>query len=189
MHPISHLLLGWSLAHLAGLEKRDRMLVTVAAVIPDLDGLGVVADILTEKSAHPLELYGEYHHVLAHNLAFGAFISLLAIALARRRVLAPLLVFLSFHVHLLVDLTGSRGPDGYQWPIPYLAPFSEAWTFTWRHQWDLKAWPNVTATLILLALTFYWSWKRGRSPLEMVSERADAALTATLRARFGAQRP
>jgi membrane-bound metal-dependent hydrolase YbcI (DUF457 family) len=185
MHPISHLLIGWTLAEGARLEKRDRMLVTLASVIPDLDGLGVIPDILTEKSRHPLDLYGEFHHVLGHNLAFGCFLALLAIPLARRRGLAPLLVFLTFHLHLLTDLAGSRGPDGYQWPIPYLLPFSDAWTLAWRHQWGLKAWPNVASTLVLLALTLYWSWKRGRSPLEILSPRADMALTKTLRARFG----
>ena len=49
MHPITHLLVGWTLANAAGLGKRDRMLVTVAGVIPDIDGLGVLADVLTER--------------------------------------------------------------------------------------------------------------------------------------------
>jgi hypothetical protein len=161
------------------------MLVTVAGVIPDLDGLGVVADILTEKTKHPLFLYDQYHHVLMHNLGFGIMLALIAIPLAKRRIFAPILVFLSFHLHLLGDIVGSRGPDGYQWPIPYLLPFSNAWNSTWQYQWGLKAWPNVTITLVLLALTLYWSWKQGRSPLEMVSSNGDAALTRTLRLRFG----
>ncbi len=29
----------------------------------------------------------------------------------------PLLVLFSFHLHLLGDLVGARGPDGDQWPI------------------------------------------------------------------------
>jgi hypothetical protein len=96
-----------------------------------------------------------------------------------------LLVLLSFHLHLFGDLVGSRGPDGYQWPIPYLEPFSGAWQLAWSHQWGLKAWPNVTLTIGLLALTLYWSWRRGRSPVEILSTRADASLARTLRARFG----
>jgi inner membrane protein len=185
MHPISHLLIGWALANTAGLEKRDRMLVTVAGVVPDLDGLGVIADILTEKARHPLYLYDTYHHVLMHNLGFGLLLALLALSLGRRRICAGGLVILSFHLHLLGDLVGSRGPDGYQWPIPYLWPFSEAWQLAWSHQWGLKAWPNVSITVVLLALTLYWAWKRGRSPLELVSGKGDAALVRTLRHRFG----
>jgi len=185
MHPISHLLIGWSLASAAGLERRDRMLVTLAGLIPDLDGLGVVADVLTEKSRHPLYLYDQYHHVLLHNALFGLFLTLVALLFARRKALTPALVAFSFHLHLLGDIAGSRGPDGDQWPIPYLSPFSDAWQLTWSHQWGLKAWPNVSVTLLLLAMTLYWAWQKGRSPLELVSSRADAALTRTLRARFG----
>jgi hypothetical protein len=185
MHPISHLLVGWTLANSAGLEKRDRMLVTIAGVIPDLDGLGVVMDIATEKTKHQLYLYDQFHHILLHNLGFGILLTLIAIPTTKRRIFAPLLVILSFHLHLLGDIVGSRGPDGYQWPIPYLLPFSNAWHLTWEHQWGLKAWPNVTITLVLLAITLYWRWKQGRSPLEMISSRGDAAITNALRARFG----
>lgn len=185
MHPVSHVLIGWALANTARLEKRDRLLVTLAAFVPDLDGLGVFADMLTEGTSHPLYLYDTYHHILMHNLAFGLFLTLVAAAFARRRLMASLLVLLGFHLHLLGDIVGSRGPDGYQWPIPYLAPFSDAWQFAWSGQWDLKAWPNVSLTLLLMALTLYWTWQRGRSPLELLSSRADAALARTLRTRFG----
>jgi len=40
-----------------------------------------------------------------------------------------LLAFVSFHLHLAEDILGSRGPDGYQWPIRYLKPFSQAAEF------------------------------------------------------------
>lgn len=187
MHPISHLLVGWTLANWARLGKRDRMLVTIAGVLPDMDGIGVVADILTEKTQNPLYFYDTYHHALAHNLCFGILMTVMAAFLARRKVFTAIMVFISFHLHLLGDIAGSRGPDGYQWPIPYLFPFS-TWNLTWRYQWELKAWPNVTTTLALLALTLYWSWKRGRSPLEIISTSWDRALTTTLRTRFGAPR-
>jgi len=29
-------------------------------------------------------------------------------------------------------MLGSRGPDGYQWPIPYLSPFSSAVQLSWK---------------------------------------------------------
>ncbi len=185
MHPVTHLLIGWTLANSTRLNKRDRLLVTVTGFVPDLDGLGVFADILTEKTSHPLYLYDTYHHVLMHNLAFGFFLAILAAVLAERRIASSMLAFLSFHLHLLGDIVGSRGPDGYQWPIPYLMPFSNAWQLAWSGQWGLKAWPNVTLTLLLMALTLYWTWKRGRSPIELVSSKGDSALVRTLRARFG----
>jgi inner membrane protein len=95
-----------------------------------------------------------------------------------------LLALVSFHIHLLEDVLGSRGPEGYQWPIPYLAPFSPVLQLTWHGQWGLNAWQNVLITIVLLLITLWLAWRRGFSPLEMVSTRADVALIASLRRRF-----
>ncbi len=51
----------------------------------------------------------------------------------------------------------------------------------------LCPWPNFVLVILFLGLIFYLAWKRGFSPLEMISERADQAFIATLRARFGLQ--
>jgi len=104
---------------------------------------------------------------------------------SRRRFTAAALALLSFHLHLFGDLLGSRGPDGYQWPIPYLLPFSDAWQLAWDGQWALNAWPNVAITIALLGLTLYWAWKRGFSPMEIVSRTLDQAVVVALRRRFG----
>jgi hypothetical protein len=50
------------------------------------------------------------------------------------------------------DLVGSRGPAGYQWPIPYLLPFSNSWHWTWKGQWALNAWPNILITIIAVSI-------------------------------------
>jgi hypothetical protein len=94
------------------------------------------------------------------------------------------MVFLSFHLHLLCDLVGARGPDGYQWPIPYLKPFSNSVQLTWSHQWILNGWQNFVITSILLFVALWIAWRRGESPLQFASERADRALTQALRTRF-----
>ena len=54
MHPLTHTLIGWSLAHAVPLTRRDRALVTLAGMIPDIDGLGLVFELLTRQSPHPL---------------------------------------------------------------------------------------------------------------------------------------
>jgi len=184
MNPVSHLLISWVAANTADLSSRDRALVTLAGVVPDIDGLGLFAEILTEQTTIPLLWYNKYHHVLCHNLGFGLLLAVTAIVLGIRRWMTAFLVLVVFHLHLLGDLVGSRGPDDYQWPISYLSPFSNRWKLIWTGQWELNAWPNVLITALFLAGTIYIGWKKGRSPLELVSKRADAAFVSILRRQY-----
>jgi inner membrane protein len=182
MSPVTHFFTGWVFANCFQLDRRDRAIVTLACVAPDIDGLGIIPELLTRNSAHPLLWFSQYHHSL-HNLAFAFVIAALAFAFAEQKWKAAALAFISFHIHLFEDLLGSRGPDGYRWPIPYLSPFS-SFQFTWRGQWGLNAWPNVLITIVLLLVTMWLAWRRGFSPLEMVSQAADRAFVAVLRRRY-----
>jgi hypothetical protein len=223
MNPITHFLAGWMVANAPGLERRERAVVAIAGVVADFDGLGVVADYLTRHSAHPTNWWGEYHHVLGHNITFGVAVSACAwlTAAIRKRdavgqAVEPVLskskstvnskslpspsfrtvgrlsykwkvaalAFLSFHLHILGDLVGARGPEGEQWAIPYLNPFTDSVQLVWSGQWALNAWPNFAITFALLAAAFYLARVRGFSPLEIVSRRADAAFVEALRRRF-----
>lgn len=186
------------------------MLVVASAVAPDLDGAGLVPELLTRNSSHPLLWFSQYHHAL-HTLAFALACTIAAYLIAgpwanftlrptvfdpgvpgRRLLTHPwltaLLVFLSFHLHLLCDLIGARGPDGYQWPIPYLKPFSDAWQLTWHGQWALNGWQNFVFTVVLLASTLWIAWKYGSSPLELISGTANRAFTQALRQRLLSKR-
>jgi len=183
MSPVTHFFTGWVLANCARLQRRDRAIVTLACVAPDIDGLGIIPELLTRSSSHPLLWFSLYHHSL-HSLPFAVVVAVLAGVFGVQRWKSALFAFVSFHLHLLEDLVGSRGPDGYQWPIPYLSPFSSALQFTWRGQWALNAWPNVVITLVLLVATFYLIWRNGFSPLEMISQRAEAAYMRAFRYRF-----
>lgn len=189
MSPITHFLVGWTVANAAALPRRDRALVAVAGIIPDLDGAGLIAEVLTRNTAHPLNWWSDYHHVLGHNLGFALVIVVAVFAFGQRRWLTSALAALSFHLHLLCDIVGARGPDGHQWPIPYLSPFSKAWDLTWSGQWALNAWPNFVLTTATLLLALYWAWRRGYSPLEMISLRADRAVVQALRRRLGNPAP
>lgn len=184
MSPVTHFLMGWVVANTANLDRKERAAVTIAGVVPDIDGLGTIVEKLTRGWDRPLLWFSEYHHVLAHNLGFALLVAAASFMLATRRWKTAALVFVSFHLHLLGDLVGGRGPDGYQWPIPYLLPFSNAWQWSWQGQWELNAWPNFVITIAALLVTFYLAWKRGYSPLEMISPFADRAFVDTLRYRF-----
>lgn len=184
MSPVTHFLVGWMVANVPrGIGRRERAAIALAGVAPDIDGLGAIVEVATRHSAHPLTWFSDYHHIL-HNLLFALVVAAVALAVARRqRWLTAALALLSFHLHLLGDIVGARGPDGYGWPVPYLLPFSH-WSWTWPGQWPLNGWQNLALTGVCLVLTFYLAWRRGYSPLEIVSPRADRALVAALRARF-----
>lgn len=183
MSPVTHFFSGWVFANCFDLSRRDRALVTLACVAPDVDGLGIIPELLTRNSAHPLLWFSLYHHSL-HNLTFAVVIAVLAYAVAEQKWKAGILALLSFHIHLFEDVLGSRGPEGYQWPIPYLAPFSPNIQLMWRGQWGLNAWQNILITIVLLLITLWLAWRKGFSPLEMISAKADRALVTALRQRY-----
>ena len=207
MSPVTHFFAGWLLAsvspsgHPIKLTRREKALVVAAAVAPDIDGIGIIPELLTRNTSHPLLWFSQYHHTL-HTLAFSLVCTVAAYLIAgplagftfgpsieKRRSpahpgLTAFLVFVSFHLHLLCDLIGARGPDGDQWPIPYLKPFSNSIQLAWHGQWALNAWQNFVITGIFLLSTLWIAWKYASSPLELVSQPANRALTQTLRQRF-----
>ena len=96
MSPITHFLSGWVLANCAKLNRRDRAIVTVAGIIPDVDGLGIVPELLTRNSTHPLLWFTLYHHSL-HNLAFALVVASLAFVMATRKWTTGILALASFY--------------------------------------------------------------------------------------------
>jgi membrane-bound metal-dependent hydrolase YbcI (DUF457 family) len=184
MSPITHFLVGWNLANATELNQRERLMVSVVGIIPDLDGFGIGIDLLTRSSDNPTDLWGEYHHVLGHNIGFAVTVSIFVWLTSRNKMKATLLAWISFHLHLLGDLFGARGPDGDQWPIPYLLPFSDSWQWVWQGQWALNAWPNMLITAGLILSTLILACRKGFSPLEIISLKADKIFVDTIQARF-----
>lgn len=186
MSPITHLLASWSMAELTRLDRRDRAVIAWVGLAPDLDGLGVLPDLAARLlGMGDPALYGRLHHALLHGLLGALLVPACALAFAHRRVRTFLWCVAVVHLHLLCDLVGSRGPAAEDiWPIPYLAPFSEAWTFEWAGQWALNAWPNVFFTLGLLAFVFVRAATADSSPVQLFSEKAHAAFVTTVQARW-----
>jgi inner membrane protein len=196
MSPVTHFFTGWLVASATTvpLTRQEKIFVVAAAIAPDLDGLGLIPELLTRNSAHPLLWFSLYHHSL-HTLTFALVCTLAAFFIDRNATshnhhasaspwLTAGLVFISFHLHLLCDLLGARGPEGYQWPIPYLKPFSNAMELTWHGQWALNGWQNFIFTALLLLTTFWLAWRNGTSPLELISPSANQAFIHALRQRF-----
>src|SRR5689334_21948912 len=75
MSPVTHFLIGWVAGAAADLDHRERVLVALGGVAPDADAFGVVPELLTRNSQHPLPWFTQYHHVLFHNLVFALVIT------------------------------------------------------------------------------------------------------------------
>lgn len=106
-----------------------------------------------------------------------------------RRWRVLLLVFASFHLHLLCDVLGSRGPNPVDiWPIHYLGPFSRNLTVTWADQWALNAWQNLVFTAALIAWMLYRGIRHGATVVSLVSDRVDKIVVQALRNRWSPRR-
>lgn len=186
MHVVTHIFAGWLLADETGLAHRDKALVAWASVAPDADGLGVVVDLANDILGRAGTTYYEtYHHYLGHGLLGAAVTTALVYAGALNKRKTALFALLSFHLHLLMDIFGSRGSNPIDiWPINYLAPFSLTPRVAWSGQWPLTGWQNTTITIILMLVCIITAVRRGRSPVSMFSRRADLEFVKVLRRRF-----
>jgi inner membrane protein len=187
MSPITHLLAGWTLAAAFGKTRRERFFVAAASAAPDLDGLGVVVDILSPALGGPAtEWFGTWHHMLLHGLLGAALFMAAAAAAGVRRPSALGWVCVSAHLHLLMDLAGSRGPvPGETWAIHYFAPVWSEPSMFWAGQWALNGWQNFLITGVLLAWAGRVAVVEGHSPVSLFSEKWDKPVVRALRNRFG----
>ncbi|MFO0810965.1 MAG: metal-dependent hydrolase [Gemmataceae bacterium] len=186
MAPGTHALIGWWTANALPLSRRDRCLVFLGGVLPDLDGLGLFVST---------DAYLAYHHVLCHNLPAGLVWSALVAAAAHKRLLCLLLALLNWHLHLACDYFGSRGPvDTEPWILPYLYPFVGRWAghdfvgprWYWNPwQWPLNSWQNTLTTLAGIAGWIYIAVRLDRTWFEFVSLNFDREVCRMLRRWFG----
>lgn len=184
MSPITHLLASWIIAAKTTDNPRDCRLVTLAGLAPDLDGLGLAADVICNGLNHTgsFHYYQTYHHYLLHGIAGAAFLAVLLAAMARCRWKVLLLSLAVVHLHLLCDFVGSRGPTPEDlWPIFYLGPFDKDPMWIWRGQWRLDGWQNQLISVGLLAWSFRIAVIRGISFIGLFNRRMDAMFVGTLR--------
>jgi hypothetical protein len=167
------------------LKGRERAAVAWSSVVPDFDGAGVAIDWSNRLLRGPETTYYEqWHHALGHGLP-AAVLCLLLVAMLTRSARVALLAFASFHLHLLMDVVGSRGSNPFDiWAIPYLAPLSDAAMIQWSGQWPLTGWQNTTFTVLLMVFVAALAVRRGESVLVLFSRRADRGLIEVLRRRL-----
>lgn len=175
--------MSWIAAAKTTSNPRDCRLVALAGILPDLDGLGLLVDVFSERLFHhQTYLYQNYHHYLLHG-GFGALLIALGVAcFARHRTRVVLLALAVFHLHLLCDLAGSRGPSPNDlWPVYYFGPFSHNPEWLWRSQWRLDGWFNRYFTVALFLWALWLPISLGHSFVGVFSPRSDAVFVAVLR--------
>ncbi|MEI6077287.1 MAG: metal-dependent hydrolase [Verrucomicrobiota bacterium] len=185
MSPFTHLVGSWLVAALTTTNPRDRKLVTLAGVLPDADGLGVIADVLSSwfmGKECTFYYYQQYHHVLLHGWPGAMAVSVLLTFFGKQRGRVLFLCLLTFHLHLLCDVVGSRGPDiGDFWPICYSEPLFRHPIWLWKHQWKLDGWQNQSIFIFLFISSLGLTVKRGYSFVELISQRLDCIFVQVLR--------
>lgn len=186
MSPISHFLVSWCGFERVLQTRRDRTLVVLAGLAPDLDGLGLIVDFTSRAlSLAPTEYYQSIHRHWTHGLTAALVFSVVAAWLTPNRWRVGLCALLAVHLHLLGDLIGARGsmPEDV-WGIFYWAPWLPEIEIAWPGQWPLVSWQNFAITASLLALAIQRAWRTGHSPLSLIRPAWDAVFLRSLRQRF-----
>lgn len=155
---------------MAGIGQR---FITVTGVLPDLDGFGYPLDKIGGYLGYSTTFFEDYHHDLGHNIFFGLIFSLIFARFSRERLAVFWLCLAAFHLHLVGDLIGSRGPDGDQWPIPYLYPLISSFELTWAGQWELSSWKNSLIGVIFFFLALLIARYRRVTFFELFSTRLE----------------
>jgi len=138
-------------------NARDCRLVALAGILPDADGFGLLVDGFNRALGWKKTFFYEhYHHYLLHGAFGGILIAGLLMLFAQRKWRVALLCLAVFHLHLLCDFVGSRGPDPVDlWPIFYFGPFDKDPMWVWKGQWQLNAWPIGLLSVGLLVWSFW----------------------------------
>jgi len=128
---------------------RDRVLVTIAGVAPDVDALGLVVELMVQYSGNSPTWWSDYHHVLGYKVGSGLVVKFFACWLANRRSVATLLALAAFHQGRCATCSARAARMDTSGRFPTCCPF-----------------PTVS---------FFLAWGRGYSPLECISKSTNAA--------------
>ncbi|PCJ52047.1 MAG: hypothetical protein COA79_25045 [Planctomycetota bacterium] len=168
MSPGSHFIISWIGSATFLKERRERILVACAGLAPDLDGAGIIIDFITGTTNY----YQEFHHYAGHSILSAIIFTLLATIIAKnQKLLVCSLTFLVVHIHYLCDIVGSKGPDGFHWPLYYFYPFNTTFELSWSGQWELSSWQNLLVLFISFILCGLIMAKKQISPFEIFNNR------------------
>ena len=163
MHIESHLACGWILANLLpGSTRRERLAITLSAVISDADGLGYLVSA---------DLYSRWHHTIGHNVFAAVAVGIVAIWLTRLHCwpIILLLTQLGYWSHIVGDYFFSG------WGVPIFWPVSR-YEILFHPVMRLDHPINMALSYGALAIFAGSIWVLGRSPLEFLWPKFDGLL-------------
>lgn len=158
MYSEVHTAIGWLIAQPVKADRRFRIQVTLAGLLPDLDA----ATYLLGSN-----WYSRYHHVWTHNLFFGLGFSILASFISsRHRTKTFLFTQLAFWLHILSDYFFSKMPIALCWPLSDKMYGSPSAFPLWHPINHMFVWLSLA---LVLLITFIYK----RSPLELIHPNFD----------------
>ena len=180
---MTHLLASWLVAAKTTNNPRDCRLATLAGLLPDADGLGLVVDVANELlGRRPTHYYAQFHHYWLHGIFGAALITLTLTLFAHQRGRVALVALVLFHLHLLCDFVGSRGPSPEDlWPIFYLGPFDKDPMWVWKGQWRLDGWQNRIVSVLAFVGSIWVARRTGHSFVGVFNRRTDRVFVDVLR--------
>jgi hypothetical protein len=183
MSPITHFMVGWTCFGSVLGNRRDRAIVCLAGLAPDLDGVGILIDLFNQLAGLPeTRFYQDWHRLYGHGITAAVAFTLLAASFAHDRGRVAIAAFLNIHLHFLCDILGSRGstPEDL-WGLYYLGPWDVTQEIVWQGQWQLVGWQNTLISIVLMGILLERACRQGYSPLGLVSQRADQVFIDVLR--------
>ncbi len=168
MSPIIHLITAWLIAMFFAIELKERRIVVLAGIIPDIDGAFILFNF---------EAYLEYHHTFGHSYVFGIpFILITAFLFLdniKLKLKVSLIALLGFTSHLVLDMIGS------DWPVSLLYPLSrEGYCIFPSIPNEIIYWViNPVYAIIVVSLMAWIIYKKERSPIEFISQKFDRIMT------------
>lgn len=163
MSPIIHGMMAWIIATLLLKDLRDRRLVIIAGVIPDIDAILLLVNV---------DLFFKYHHTIGHSFVFAIPLVICFSLVAKDRVRVLVGGLVVFSLHIIADYFGSN------WPISILYPISDysitsAGYISYHMMYGVI---DPIAAGVVLLIVFILIVKLERSPLEFISGPNDRRL-------------
>jgi membrane-bound metal-dependent hydrolase YbcI (DUF457 family) len=170
MSPLYHLQAGAFIANARKYNLRERRLIMLAALAPDLDGIFFFSS----------DLWGRFHHTFSHNIFSMLLVSLVLALINRARRLE---LFAACAVSAILQIFIDVVTNDLTWPQKFLRPLTDrqisiGQLTDWKYLNSFQVyWVQGLLMAAILIGTVVLYKRTGRTFLELISSRLDKFLT------------